>query len=101
MTEGKPQLNKELFGQVKKLPATGGHIIDEDNITTPFEDDDSVIRTFCKGCGTILEISCEGAENLAVLAGIIVPDPVKNHFFESERCIACADDFDEVELKQL
>jgi len=101
MTEEKPQLKKEIFGQVKKLPATGDHVIDEERIIAPFEDDDSVIRTFCKGCGTILEISSGGTENLAVLAGIIVPDPVENHFFESERCIACADDFDEVELKQL
>ena len=92
---------EKLFGRVRKLAATGDHKATRAKLLEPMDDDESVIRAFCKGCGMYLHIHELGSRNLARLVGADLPDSLEGLFFGAERCIACDNDFRTVELKRI
>ena len=93
---------QQLFGGIRRLEAPGGKTVDPEALRAPIVDDpESVVRAFCTGCGSLLNISQEGARNLSELAGIDTPACLDGVYFESARCIACDYDFSHVVLKRI
>lgn len=91
---------KELFGTVKKLPGQGNFSVDQQELSKPFEWDKAVVRSFCQGCGSLLEVDKKGANQLSKLARR-VGSPLDNCYFQTRTCVLCQGDDLTVELKPI
>lgn len=92
---------EKLFGGIVKRPATGGHTPDDISLRKPLEDPEAVVRSFCTGCGSYLELSQNGVEILERKFSIQHPENLKGHYVLADRCISCADNFENVVLKPI
>lgn len=96
----------ELFGVAPKpkVAHAGGHVVDPQRAVASFEeDDDAVIRVFCRGCGRYIAIIQKGAEALAKEVGEPLPDILSGSYFEAEKCVYCSERklFEKFELKHV
>lgn len=81
---------KKFFGEIKKLKAEGGNKINPEKLFVPLENkENSVMRSFCTGCGLLSEINKEEAFNLAEKAKVELPNDPENYYFETGRCEYC------------
>lgn len=94
------QIKESLFGGVRKLKADGGHSSNKQELLAPFRYD-GVLRAFCKGCGSLCELSEKGVQNLTRLAGVETPVFMEAVYFEAERCCLCDEDYINVDLKEI
>jgi len=90
------EVKEKLLGVVKKLVPTGGHIPDYKKIAAPLEE--GVARFFCQGCGSLYELTQEGAEDLAKRAGSNITS-FNDIYFEVKRCTQCDEEFRGVRIK--
>ena len=91
-----------LFGQVRRIKATGQHAVDPGSILEDFESEEGVMYYFCKGCGLVFEVNRKVAEDLAALAGIPLPVTIdRDTYFEGEGCEVCDGDRSIVQLRRL
>lgn len=79
---------KELLGSVKKLPCPGGFSIDKKELLKPFEWDKAVVRSFCQGCGSLLEVDKKGADELSKLAKT-TRSSWHGYYFQTRSCLLC------------
>lgn len=93
----------DLFGVAPKVQSSGEHKVDQKKATSPLDEDDCVIRVFCKGCGKYLPIVKEGADALAKECGADLADDLSGSYFESEKCVFCSEEreFKGVVLKNI
>ena len=93
--ERERRIKAELFGSVGKAKAAGGHVVKRENLLEPLDGPlqnppvPTVIQSFCVGCGYYLENSPERAEELADMAGIVLPYSLKGYYFETHSCSLC------------
>lgn len=94
-------VEKELLGSVKKFIPTGGHVVDPKKISAPLKKG-GIVRFFCKGCGSLRELSEKGAKKLSELAEVDISQiNFEKIYFEVERCIACDEEFKGVKIKNI
>ena len=89
----------ELLGRTQKRTPTGGHTPDVEKLFEPLTDSASALRSFCTGCGFTSELTKEGAGALAAQAGTNLPDILSGVYFQTTRCLACADIFEGATLQ--
>jgi hypothetical protein len=94
-------IKKRLFGSVKKIADKGNFSVDEAELSEPLEWEKAVVRSFCQGCGTVLEVNRKGAEKLAKLAGITLPSSLEGYYFQTKTCVLCQGDDFSVEFKKM
>lgn len=100
MNEAK--IAEQLFDRVKKIEASGNHVVDPEKILKSFEHPDSVIHQFCRGCGVTLEVNREVAGKEASQVGISLPQDIeKEMYFESQGCEACDEGNKSIKLKKI
>jgi ferredoxin len=93
-------LAARVLGLLVLPKATGGFKAEKEALLQPLHED-GVVRSFCSGCGTCLEIHEKGAAVLAKMAKAEVPASWEGCYFETKRCQICADDYEGVVLKAI
>ncbi len=90
MASDEMELKEQLLGAVKRPARTGDHRPDKAQITAPYKHS-GVVKTFCSGCGHVIEIIPRGALILAEESGNPVgsTDELHGKFFEVDRCFVC------------
>jgi len=86
------EIKKSFFGQVKKIEATGGHTPDLGRLQKPLEGPDSVVRLFCTGCGTYVELTQRGAEIMVRPTNVSLPASLEGNYLKTASCSACDGD---------
>jgi hypothetical protein len=105
--EREQRIKAELFGTVRRAKATGGHAVKRENLLEPLDGPlqnppvPTVMHSFCVGCGFYLEITQERAEELAEMAGIILPYSLHGYYFETHSCSLCDSTNPLVTLKKI
>jgi hypothetical protein len=92
---------KELFGEVKRLKAEGGHTVNKEMIFSPLEHKDAVIRLFCADCGYTFELTRDQAEEKLGFGKTLPSIIERGEYLESNGCGACDGKGDIVELKKI
>ena len=95
------ELKKKMFGSVRKIPCTGGHLVDIKELCKPLEWESGVMRFFCDGCGYTFEISEEAALEMAEKAGMKLPSSPESYYFHTKSCGLCDGENDTIELKKM
>ena len=91
-------MNKaDLLGQVTKLSEKEGCKARISKMRN-FEWEEGVCHLFCAFCGVQLEINRELASELAEMAGIPLPEDLRNYYFELRRCFMCSGALDGARL---
>lgn len=83
------KIKANLFGTVGKVPCTGNHQPNIEELTKPFEWERGIMHFFCEGCGFTREISKELAEDCAILARKELPIELNNYYFHVKTCTLC------------
>ena len=91
---------KELLGTVKKMPSQGDFSADKKELLKPFEWDKAVVRSFCQGCGSLLEVDKKGADELSKLANT-ARSSWAGYYFQTRTCILCQGKDLTVKLKKI
>ena len=91
---------KGLLGSVKKMPCPGGFSVDKKELLKPFEWDKAVVHSFCQGCGSLLEVNKEGADELSKLANK-VRSSWPGYYFQTKTCVLCQGKDLTVKLKKI
>ena len=92
-------LGEKLFGSIEHLPKPGGFIVDPKKINMPLEKETSVIKLFCAGCETYIEVGDKGIKELTKNSEIKLPPDLTGYYFESDGCFLCSDDKKEKKIK--
>jgi hypothetical protein len=79
----------KLFGKARKIAATGNHQPSAEDISMSLEGEDSIIKSFCMGCGVMFELNESGARELAKIAEVLLPEDVTGKFFHTGACPLC------------
>jgi hypothetical protein len=96
------KLAEQLFGRVKKIEASREIEVDENRLFEDFENKESELYLFCRGCGLYFEVDRKRAVELAEEAEVDLPDNFKKGmYFESDGCGACDGDNAKVKFKNL
>lgn len=74
---------------VGRIKATGGHQVDMKKLLKPLEWKEGVMRVFCEGCGSTLEINRKMAEIYAAIANVELPDSPEKFYFKNRGCGLC------------
>lgn len=78
-------MENDLFGAVQKPQGGGNHQVDLAKLSAPLEYEASKGRMFCKGCGTYMEITEAGVENLSENT----KPQAEGRYFVTKSCISC------------
>ncbi len=82
-------LARAMFGSIGRAKCTGGHEPILEELQSPFESPESVIHSFCVGCGNYLELTRGRAEELAAAGGTWLPEDLSDHYLETSSCSLC------------
>lgn len=93
-------IKEVLFGSVRKDSGREKKL-DLSLLREPFEGENSAVYSLCQNCGGILELTDEGAQKLAKLAGIEKPESFSGYYFLTQDCPLCGNDLKSVEMKKL
>jgi hypothetical protein len=94
-------LKEKLIGSVKRITNKGNFSVDVKELLRPFKEKEIVVRSFCQGCGVVLDVNREGAEDLAKLAGVTLPSSLEGYYFQTKTCVLCQGNDFMVELKRI
>jgi hypothetical protein len=95
-------LAARLFGTVcGKIKATGGHSPEPSDLHAELEWEDGFMACFCTGCGSVFEVDRQGAQQLALMAEIGVPDKPADLYFEVDGCEVCDAQMRVVRLRRI
>ncbi len=89
---------KDLFGEIQKLRAEGGNKVNIEKLLKPLEDEDALMRSFCKGCGLLSEIYEKEALEQAQKAGVKLPEDPRSYYFQTGKCTHCDSEDEGIEL---
>lgn len=78
-----------LIGATDIAKATGGHQPNLVRLQAPFERPNSVIYSFCTGCGNTLELTQEGVGKIAAVINQQLPDNLSTIYFQTASCSCC------------
>jgi len=98
MPHNDQQVKKNLFGEVKKAPATSGHKPDINKIAEILKDG-AVIGIFCVSCGYTHGFTQQGAEDIAKASDLELPTDLNSVFFTTKRCSICDDKYQGVKIE--
>ncbi len=96
-----PSFKERFIGSVSPRTHSGGHLVDQEGICAPFSEVDAVVRSFCTGCGSVMEHSFDTALELAVQSGLVpaASQSYSGRYFECATCICCGKGFEGLVLK--
>jgi hypothetical protein len=97
-TKDDRKIAEKLFGSVQKIKATGNHKVNVLELIQPLEWEEGVIRAFCEGCGTYVELNQKIAERYAYSAYIKLPENAEKYYFHTKGCALCDSPNAEVKL---
>jgi hypothetical protein len=89
----------EMFGGLRRIPATGDHRPSQGALLAPMERADGVARLFCVGCGSLYELAQESVVNYQKQAGTHTVAP--HTYFEVGGCVGCDGDQSKIQLKEI
>lgn len=96
------KLKKELLGTTTRIEADGNHRVDSQMILAPLENDGSVIRLFCTGCGYTFELSRDLAEKHLSSVSKTLPSIIDpGEYLETNGCGVCTGLGDTFEIKSI
>jgi len=101
MPKTNEQIRGKLFGKVKKIKVTGNFKLDSAKIRKALAGKDSVAYSFCQGCGNLLEITQESAEEFSKLACVNLPKSWQGFYFSTGSCFLCDGKSTAIELKTI
>ncbi|PIV51902.1 hypothetical protein CO115_03645 [Candidatus Falkowbacteria bacterium CG_4_9_14_3_um_filter_36_9] len=90
-------ISKELFGSTLERIKATNNIANKDDLRLPFQNRETVIFIFCKGCGMIYEAN-EEAANKFLEKGEIISSSFVNKYIKISGCIGCDNNIDEIKL---
>ena len=79
-------LKVSLFGELKLREAPGGFAPAPADLHKPFEGSDSVMYSFCEGCGTLAEVA---QKDLKLFESIAKASAPKKTYARFAHCIFC------------
>ena len=82
-------IKAELWGTTRPIEATGSHIPDPARLQTSMDGPESIIRSFCSGCGQYYELSDSGVRELAEPITLDLPDSLDGYYFQVASCSQC------------
>jgi hypothetical protein len=83
------EMKEKLFGGVGRIKATGGHQVDLKKLLKPLEWEKGIMRVFCEGCGSTLEVDRFMAEVYVRIANVELPESPEKFYFKSRGCGLC------------
>ena len=99
MLKSDAEVAQGLFGRTVKLKATGGHKPDKAQLTALLADPEAKGRLFCCGCGHYSELTLKGVTGLAEDFSLVLPQSLASSYFLAERCLFCAERFQNVSVQ--
>ena len=91
----------ELVGSTVPVRATGNHTPDPAQLQAPLEGPNSIVQSFCTGCGQYYELTDAGARQLAGSNSLSLPASLEGQFFQVASCSQCDGSDLTVELKPI
>ncbi|MFA4995978.1 MAG: hypothetical protein WC536_02425 [Patescibacteria group bacterium] len=92
----------KLLGRINLPLPEGGKQPNMFELAKPFDYKGTIIRSFCTGCGMMIEVQeINGLADLAHKAGITGQEDLSGKYFEAKQCPICSNDFTGVELKEI
>ena len=97
--EGENYYKQQLLGLAKEIPKSDDLVINRDELFQGLENESSIIKCLCTGCGVIYELDEHAAEKLSEISETELPKDLKGKYFEIGGCSLCDTADAKVELK--
>jgi len=92
---------RDLLGVTGLAKATGGFAPNYIRLQEPLEGPESVVYSFCTGCGNLLELTQKGFELLSADIDQPITDDLSNIFFQTASCSCCDGTDKEVSIRKI
>jgi hypothetical protein len=95
-------LAEAYFGPVKALEVTGNFKPEPERLLESLEGPNSVIHLFCRGCGSVTELSQKGLETCLNMENKPIPPVIEQRMYLcSDGCIVCEEMYGNFEIRKI